>query len=178
MTNVRQNWYPAILMALAAAAPSFAENAAPYHPYVASSTTLGDSPARAISRRSSCGLLVILAVPSRRPSPVIRTSTDRRRCRSMPTTCRPSCAVSIGGLPCLVETDALQHFQHPPGAGGSAPSSHQQPVSGSYSSLKELQPACLSRKQAPGGVRSPVSLSVKTVPDMLTYRLYRILSED
>src|ERR1035441_546546 len=29
MTNVRQNWYPAILMALAAAAPSFAENAAP-----------------------------------------------------------------------------------------------------------------------------------------------------
>jgi hypothetical protein len=43
-------------------------------------------PARAICARSSAGLLVILAVPSRRPPSVIRTSTGRRRCRSMPTT--------------------------------------------------------------------------------------------
>src|SRR6266704_3082556 len=61
-----------------------------------------------LSSRTSCGLLVIFAVPRRRPSSVIRTSTLRRRCRSIPTTCRPSYAVSIGGLPFLVETDALQ----------------------------------------------------------------------
>ena len=80
-------------------------SAAQYHPYVASSTTCGDFPARAISRRSSAGLLVIFAVPSRLPSSVIRTSTLRRRCRSMPTTCRPSYAVSIGASLVLVETD-------------------------------------------------------------------------
>jgi hypothetical protein len=61
-------------------------SAAQYHPYVASTTTRGALPAQAISRRSSAGLLVILAVPSRLPSSVIRTSTDRRRCRSKPTT--------------------------------------------------------------------------------------------
>src|SRR6266568_1385949 len=99
-------------------------SAAQYHPYVASSTTLGDFPARAITLRSSCGLLVIFAVPRRRPSSVIRTSTLRRRCRSIPTTCRPSYAVSIGAslvwwrrMPCT--------FQHPPGSGRPAPSSHQ-----------------------------------------------------
>ena len=50
-----------------------------------------------------------------RPSSVIRTSTLRRRCRSIPTTCRPSYASVIVGLlawwrrmPC--------NFQHPPGA--------------------------------------------------------------
>src|SRR5258708_32252980 len=71
-------------------------SAAQYHPYVASSATRGHFPARAICARSSAGLLVILAIPSRRPSSVIRTRTDRRRCRSIPTTCRPSYAVSIG----------------------------------------------------------------------------------
>src|SRR6266568_5815909 len=83
-------------------------SAAQYHPYVASRTTFGCWPARAISLRNAAALLVIFAVPRRRPSSVIRTSTLRRRCRSMPTTCRPSYAVSIGGLPFLVETDALQ----------------------------------------------------------------------
>src|SRR6266702_1144686 len=83
-------------------------SAAQYHPYVASSTTLGCLPARAICLRSSAGLLVIRAVSSFRPSPVIRTSTLRRRCRSIPTTCRPSYASVIVGLPCLVETDASQ----------------------------------------------------------------------
>ena len=40
--------------------------------------------------RNSAGLLAIFHGPRRVPSPVIRTSTLRRRCRSMPTTCRPS----------------------------------------------------------------------------------------
>src|SRR5258708_40224899 len=48
------------------------------------------------------------AVSNLRPSSVIRTSTLRRRCRSIPTTCRPSYASVIVGLPCLVETDASQ----------------------------------------------------------------------
>src|SRR6266571_5771601 len=98
-------------------------SAAQYHPYVASSTTLGCLPARAISRRSSCGLLVILAVPSRLPSSVIRTSTLRRRCRSMPTICRPSYAVSIGGLPFPGGDGCLATSSIRRGAGGSAPSS-------------------------------------------------------
>src|SRR6266568_9416161 len=82
-------------------------SAAQYHPYVASSTTLGCLPARAICLRSSAGLFVIFAVPRRRPSSVIRTSTLRRRCRSMPTTCRPSYAVSIGASLAWLETDPL-----------------------------------------------------------------------
>ena len=45
---------------------------------------------------SSTALLVILAVPRRMPSSVIRTSTDRRRCKSIPTICRPSYAASTG----------------------------------------------------------------------------------
>ncbi|HLM89316.1 MAG TPA: hypothetical protein VK284_09850 [Streptosporangiaceae bacterium] len=65
-------------------------SAAQYQPYVASRTTLGDFPARAICRRNSAGLLVIRAVSSFFPSAVIRTSTLRRRCRSIPTTSRPS----------------------------------------------------------------------------------------
>jgi branched-subunit amino acid aminotransferase/4-amino-4-deoxychorismate lyase len=65
-------------------------SAAQYHPYVASSTTFGCCPARAIARRSAAGLLVMCAVSSFLPSDVIRTSTLRRRCRSIPTTCRPS----------------------------------------------------------------------------------------
>src|SRR5690349_24443622 len=70
-------------------------------------TTRGFFPALAISARSAAGLLVIRTVSSLRPSPVIRTITLRRRCRSIPTTCRPSYASVIVGLPCLVETDAL-----------------------------------------------------------------------
>ncbi len=65
-------------------------SAAQYHPYVASSTTFGRFPARAITRRSAAGLLVMCAVSSFLPSDVIRTSTLRRRCGSIPTTCRPS----------------------------------------------------------------------------------------
>jgi hypothetical protein len=41
-------------------------------------------PASAICARSSCGLLLILATPSRLTSSVIRTSTDRRREREAP----------------------------------------------------------------------------------------------
>jgi hypothetical protein len=62
------------------------------------STTLGCAPARFTSAVSRAGLLVIRAVASFRPSSVIRTSTDRRRCRSMPTICGPSYA-STRGLP-------------------------------------------------------------------------------
>src|SRR6202044_424276 len=79
-----------------------------YQPYVASTTTRGFSPARAITPRSARGLFSIRTVSSFRPSSVIRTSTLRCRCRSIPTTCRPSYASVIVGLPCLVETDALQ----------------------------------------------------------------------
>src|SRR5690349_7145723 len=71
-------------------------------------TTRGFFPALAISARSAAGLLVIRTVSSLRPSSVIRTITLRRRCRSIPTTCRPSYASVIVGLPCLVETDASQ----------------------------------------------------------------------
>src|SRR6266851_1333630 len=93
----------------AASAPTAASvSAAQYHPYVASRTTFGHLPARAICPRNSCGLLVILATPRLLPSSVIRTNTDRRRCRSMPTTCRPPYAVSIGASLYLVETDASQ----------------------------------------------------------------------
>jgi hypothetical protein len=71
-------------------APAAASVSAAQYPYAASSTTLGRLPARAITRRSSAGLLAIRAVSSLRPSAVIRTSTLRRRCRSIPTTCWPS----------------------------------------------------------------------------------------
>ena len=71
---------------------------AQYQPYVASRTTRGLFPARAITARSAAGLLVIRTVSSLRPSSVIRTSTLRRRCRSIPTTCRPSYASVIVGL--------------------------------------------------------------------------------
>jgi hypothetical protein len=70
-------------------------------------TTRGCFPARASAARSAAGLMVIRTVSSLRPSSVIRTITLRRRCRSIPTTCRPSYASVIVGLPCLVETDAL-----------------------------------------------------------------------
>jgi hypothetical protein len=39
-------------------------SAAQYHPYVASTTTRGDGPARAICLRNSAALLVIRAVSS------------------------------------------------------------------------------------------------------------------
>ena len=52
----------------------------------------------------------------RRPSSVIRTITDRRRCRSMPTICRPPYAVSIGASLAWWRR-ILRNFQHPPGSG-------------------------------------------------------------
>ena len=72
-------------------APSSARaSAAQYHPYVASSTTSGCSPARAITARRYSGSLEIRTVSNVSPVSVIRTSTDRRRCRSIPTNCLPS----------------------------------------------------------------------------------------
>ena len=58
------------------------------------------------------------------PSSVIRTSTLRRRCRSIPTTCLPSYASVIVGLPCLVETDAL-HLPASARSGGPLLHPHQ-----------------------------------------------------
>src|SRR6478735_8430735 len=58
---------------------------AQYQPYVASSTTSGDSPARAITVDSISTSLLIRTHSNGSPSAVIRTITDRRRCRSIPT---------------------------------------------------------------------------------------------
>src|SRR4030095_9689281 len=86
---------------------SSSTSTAQYQPYVASMTTRGFFPARSITARSAAGLLGVGAGSGLRPSSVIRTITLRRRCRSIPTTCRPSYASVIVGLLCLVETDAL-----------------------------------------------------------------------
>ena len=59
----------------------------------------GDVPARASCARSSAGLLVILAVPSRRPSSVIRTSTDGAGAGPCPTTAGRVAASSGASLP-------------------------------------------------------------------------------
>ena len=74
-------------------------------------------PARAttVGRRSAAGLLSMRAVSSLRPSSVIRTSTLRCRCRSIPTTCRPSYDSLIEGLLAWWRR-MLRNFQHPPGA--------------------------------------------------------------
>src|SRR6516162_4709066 len=91
---------------------------------MASITTRGFFPARAITARSAAGLFVIRTVSSLRPSSVIRTSTLRRRCRSIPTTCRPSYASVIvgllfpGGDGCL-PASSIRQERRP------APSSHQ-----------------------------------------------------
>src|SRR6516225_6411063 len=79
-------------------------------------TTRGLFPARAITARSAAGLLVIRTVSSLRPSSVIRTITLRRRCRSIPTTCRPSYASVIVGLLFPGGDGCLNNLQHPPGA--------------------------------------------------------------
>ncbi len=47
-------------------------------------------PSRLITRRRPAGVLLIRVVSSFAPSGVIRTSTLRYRCRSIPTTCRLS----------------------------------------------------------------------------------------
>jgi hypothetical protein len=80
------------------------------------------SPARPISWRTAAGLLVIRALPSRRPSSVVRTSTLRRRCRSSR---RPACRRSLpfgpplpGGDGCLAPSSIRQERRP-------APSSHQ-----------------------------------------------------
>ena len=52
----------------------------------------------AITSRNNCGSLLIRTVSRRSPVLVIRTSTDRRRCRSIPTICRPSYAPLTRGL--------------------------------------------------------------------------------
>jgi len=58
----------------------------------------------------------------------VSAGTVRRRCRSMPTTCRPAYAVShwgLWGLPCQVEDGCVATSGIRQGAGGPAPSSHQ-----------------------------------------------------
>jgi hypothetical protein len=59
-------------------------------PYVASNTTSGASPARAITARRYSGSFEIRTVSKCSPASVILTSTDRRRCKSIPTICLPS----------------------------------------------------------------------------------------
>jgi hypothetical protein len=61
-----------------------------------SSTTSGDGPAFAIPAARASGSLSIRTVPSRCPSGVIRTSPDRRRCRSFLTSCGPRTVCSQG----------------------------------------------------------------------------------
>jgi hypothetical protein len=53
------------------------------------STTSGASPARAITVDSISTSLLIRTQSKGSPSAVIRRTTDRRRCRSIPTNCRP-----------------------------------------------------------------------------------------
>ena len=88
----------------------------PVPPVCRLQATRGDFPARAISARSSAGLLVILAIPSRRPSSVIRTSTAapvQVHADDLPAVIR----CLHWGLPITWwETDAC-NFQHPPGSG-------------------------------------------------------------
>ena len=88
----------------------------------------GASPARAITARRYSGSLEIRTVSSRSPVSVIRTSTDRRRCRSIPTICRPCVLLRSQGPPRVV---GREHPEHEPGvtrSGGPAPSSHQRRV--------------------------------------------------
>src|SRR5665811_1465388 len=68
-----------------------------YQPYVASSTTSGHWPARAITDANRCTSLTIRTVSSTSPASVVRTITVLRRCRSIPTNCFPAYA-SIRGL--------------------------------------------------------------------------------
>src|SRR6266536_2115698 len=126
---------------------SASTSAAQYQPYVASSTTSGFFPHRASTARSAAGLFSIRAVSSFRPSIVIRTSTLRRRCRSIPTTCRPSYASVIvgllfpGGDGCL-PTSSIRQERRP------APSSHHiVPVPGG--TALALPPA-VAAKDRPG----------------------------
>src|SRR3954453_11851803 len=61
---------------------------------------------------------------SRSPVSVIRTSTDRRRCRSIPTICCPSYAPLTGAS----SNRWREHLEHEPRvtrSGGPAPPSHQ-----------------------------------------------------
>ncbi len=53
-------------------------------------------PGRAITSRRYSQSLEIRTVSRRCPVSVIRTNTDRRRCRSIPTMCRPSYAPLTG----------------------------------------------------------------------------------
>src|ERR1035437_9838412 len=64
---------------------------------MASSTTSGQSPARAITDANRCTSLTIRTASSTSPASVVRTITVRRRCRSIPTNCFPAYA-SIRGL--------------------------------------------------------------------------------
>src|SRR5207248_1656759 len=61
-------------------------------------TTSGASPALAISSASVTGSLSIRTASRRCPASVTRTITERRRCRSIPTTCLPSYASTRGLL--------------------------------------------------------------------------------
>ena len=67
----------------------------------------------------------IRTVSNRSPVSVIRTSTDRRRCKSIPTICRP---VNRSLDRDLLRVVGCEHPEHEPGvtrSGGPAPSSHQ-----------------------------------------------------
>jgi len=68
-----------------------------------------------ISRRSSSGLLLILAVPRRRPSSVIRTRMLRRRCKIHSDDLPAVISCLHKGLPQRGRR-MLCTFQHPPGA--------------------------------------------------------------
>ena len=59
---------------------------------------LGSGPARATSRANATGSLSILTVDNVSPASVIRTITDRRRCRSIPTYCRDTAGLPSCGL--------------------------------------------------------------------------------
>src|SRR4029453_4226164 len=122
----RARWSPTILppggCARCTLAPhACSSSAAQYQPWVASRTTSGSGPALASSSDSATGSLSTRTVWSASPSPVMRTITERRRCRSIPTYCSPMGPPSswLGG------TARVSSPRVPSPGGGAAPSWHQ-----------------------------------------------------
>src|SRR5664280_2213110 len=87
-----------------------------------------------------CTSLTIRTASSTSPDSVVRTITDRRRCRSIPTYCLPAYA-SIKGLltlSCATWTLPIITLGDATGAGeGPAPSSHQK-------GIRVLRPAVIN----------------------------------
>ena len=91
------------------APPACRASTAQYQPYVASSTTCGASPERAITAARESRSLVIRTTSNASPASVVRTITDLLRCRSIPTNCEPSYSDMRG----LLESEGLhEHSQH------------------------------------------------------------------